>query len=456
MGVARRREPVSPPEPDDPSVPARRALQHAGEGAHPITTSPSLGTAPSSRLRSLVLLGAAGALSLGAFGIAAPANAEVIPDAITSVTTSGEFKVGQSFHLSADWKVPDDSQPGDSFSLELPPELQPVQRTFDLRDADGEVVATAVAKDGHVEVTLTDYVLAHPKNVQGSLFFDIYVEQGTEAGQELVIRWGDESTTIVPEPGDYGTELPSQDSRKYAWSAGGNRNGWSIEVAGATRNGVITDHAQNQRILCDTVEVYRGTRQGSVLPSDFTLVDPQPDVQCENRGPGEADDSLVVPVGDIPADTVVRVTYASVPDPGQTEVGNSYTFASTDFQDEGSASDQVYNAGGDASGENGATPGPTPSPTPTPPTGTPTTSAPPSETTTPPTETATPPAETTTPAVVTTPPAPTTTSVSPSPVPASATPRLPRTGSEVLPLAAVAAGLVALGTGAVAVARRRR
>lgn len=417
-----------------------------------MTTSTTLGTAPSSRLRSLLLLGAAGALSLGTLSLAAPADAAEIDNAFTDVETTGTIAVGQTFQLTANWKVPDNSQPGDTFSLQLPDELEPVQKDFELRDAAGDVVATAKADGGVVTVTLTDYVLAHPKNIQGTLFFDIYVEQGTEAGETLVIRWGDSSKTIEPGEGTYGSNLEDQHTRKYAWSAGDTHNGWTIEVAGPFTAGTISDTAKDQRILCDTVEVVIGTRSGSTLPDNFAAPEtPLPAPTCTNHGPGDAeDDTLIVPVGDLPEGSVVRVMYASQPDPGKETVTNSYTFASSEFDDEGSAEDKVYRAGGDASGENDVTPTET---TPPPPTET---TTPPAETTTPPAETTTPPAETTTPPAETTTPAPTTASPSTTPAAASPTPRLPRTGAEVLPLAAVAAGLVALGTGAVAVARRRR
>lgn len=136
--------------------------------------------APGNRLRRLLSLAAALVL-LAAGSIALPqiARAAQIDDAITSlkITTWDGQQVDDPLApyaqvtLEAEWAVPDDSRPGDTFTLVYPEELNyfgRVQGTLD--NADGETVATYVVDDDTrtVTFTLTDFVREHPTNIRGS------------------------------------------------------------------------------------------------------------------------------------------------------------------------------------------------------------------------------------------------------------------------------------------------
>lgn len=426
----------------------------------------------SSPLRAVAILGACGALSLGALGFSSAASAAEIKDAITGVSTStgGEAPIDQVFRVDATWAIPKGStvKAGDTFTLQLPKELEAMQTTFDLIDPDGAVVATAQVDKGTglAVVTLGDYVTDHPENVKGTLFFDVRFKDDVEPGTEIRIQFGDDHTDVTALPGEGSDQIDS--IHKYGWSAGGNRSGWSIEIPGPLTDAVLTDRPQDQTIICEdtTIDgtavdgpvVLSGTREGDARPTDFADHVPQPKIDCE-PGAGDDEAKLTVDLGDIPEGTVYRLEYLTTPDPGQTMVTNTWKLVSTETEQEGDAEHRVYNAGGTGSGESPVTPPPTTPPATTPPATTPPATTPPVETTPP--QTSTPPASTTPPRTTTPAATPSTTTAAPvavttPPTPGSAPARLPRTGSEVLPLAGIAAGLVALGTGAVAIAGRRR
>lgn len=429
----------------------------------------------SSPLRAVAILGACGALSLGALGFSSAASAAEIDDAIKSVSVPEDTAVGQVFRIDATWRIPDHSQPGDTFTMTLPTKLEAMQTSFELLDPQGAVVATAkLDKDtGVAVVTIGDYVKEHPVNVHGTLFFDVRVDDDVKPGDEILIDFGDAETTIKPGPGEGSADITV--THKYGWSAGGNRNGWSIEIPGPLTNAVLEDFPEDQTIICEdtvidgtTVDgpvVLSGTREGTARPTNFADHVPQPDITC-TPGTGDAEATLSVDLDDIPEGTVYRLEYRTTPDAGVDKVKNSWKLTSSEGNAAGNAEGRVYNAGGTGNGEAGT---PTPTPTPTPPPTTPPATTPPATTppaTTPPVETT--PPQTSTPPASTTPPRTTTPAATPStttaapvavttpPTPGSAPARLPRTGSEVLPLAGIAAGLVALGTGAVAIAGRRR
>ena len=121
----------------------------------------------SSACRGRPVAGRAGRLPLvacvGLLG-AGTARADTIAGAITSITTtSTDTAQWDRVDFACTWAVPDGSSPGDTFGLQLPPELRWFGSTdFDLEDPDGQAVARAHADDdGSVVFTLTDYVL-HP------------------------------------------------------------------------------------------------------------------------------------------------------------------------------------------------------------------------------------------------------------------------------------------------------
>ena len=127
---------------------------------------------------------------------AGKARADTIEGAITSITTTATSTAQwDRVDLACTWAVPDGSSPGDTFTLQLPPELRWFGSTdFDLKGPDGQPVAHAHANpDGSVVFTLTDYVLTHPVGVHGSCHFSTqYIAETTDETVHLDFQVGDE------------------------------------------------------------------------------------------------------------------------------------------------------------------------------------------------------------------------------------------------------------------------
>ncbi|WP_461184299.1 DUF7927 domain-containing protein [Xylanimonas ulmi] len=156
---------------------------------------------------------------------AAPARADVIDDAIKTVTvTPANPKPGQSLRLDLTWAVPDSATAGDTFTLALPGELVRITTAFDLpavdehgdpvRDANGApvVAARAVVEDGLVTFTLTQYA-DERQNVRGTAFFEVRLSYDAQPGSTVVVEYGLESTIEI-EVGSSGGSVEKIDRTK--------------------------------------------------------------------------------------------------------------------------------------------------------------------------------------------------------------------------------------------------
>ena len=111
---------------------------------------------------------------------------------------------------------------------------------FPILDENGNVVAQAVAQNGAVVVTLTDFVATHPINVHGNLTFSVKISNSAVPGQPINVNWGGTSTATTPAgsgvvPGQL-TELV-----KYGWAREGGNAGWAIDVPGQLSYVTVTD-----------------------------------------------------------------------------------------------------------------------------------------------------------------------------------------------------------------------
>lgn len=172
----------------------------------------------------------------GAVSLALPAQAAKIPDAIKAVTVTpdnpGKY---EEITVNATWAVPDAAQPGDTFTLELPVELDSLVSGFEIRNNSGELIANAVVRNGVVTVTLTDFVSTH-KKVSGTMTFTTKLNRELEPGTPYVLTFGNEAeVTITPGEGD---PVDRTSSQKYgSWiDANGNpsskptdRIRWTVE-----------------------------------------------------------------------------------------------------------------------------------------------------------------------------------------------------------------------------------
>ncbi len=194
---------------------------------------------------------AAVTIAVSGIGILSPAvaaHAAEIPGAIANVRTSAtEVEHGQSFRLDFDWVVPDHTPSGDTFSLELPPELENANTAkISLLAPGGEIVAEGVWSGRTAVFTLKEYVDAHPFSISGSGWFLARLDRdavGEEGGQVTTTVAGTTITVtlVVPEPGDGGgtpvdpepQEPTERDAYKWAYWSRDDQD--TIEPEGSIR-----------------------------------------------------------------------------------------------------------------------------------------------------------------------------------------------------------------------------
>jgi uncharacterized surface anchored protein len=129
--------------------------------------------------RRLAASAASAALIIGAGIMLTPsltASAAVIPSAITSISTNAYVVAsGDPVAFTCTWAVPDHSAAGDTFTMQLPPELSwSGLATFPLNNDAGDAVANAVVDANRlVTFTLTDFVATNPIDVHGDCGFTV-------------------------------------------------------------------------------------------------------------------------------------------------------------------------------------------------------------------------------------------------------------------------------------------
>ncbi|GAA1048927.1 hypothetical protein GCM10009569_10460 [Arthrobacter russicus] len=157
-----------------------------------------------------VFLAVAGAVSL-----ALPARAAEIPGAVKTVTVTPD-NPGRYDEITVDatWAVPDTAQPGDTFSLTLPAELDSLVSGFEIRNSAGELVANAVVQNGVVTFTLTDFVSTH-KNVSGTAKLTTKLNRELEPGKPYALTFGNEAEVTIT-PGE-GRPVDRTSSQKYGF-----------------------------------------------------------------------------------------------------------------------------------------------------------------------------------------------------------------------------------------------
>ncbi len=215
---------------------------------------------------------------------ALPASAEDIPDAEITLST-GSTVTGQwdQVDLTCEWSVPDNSQPGDTFTLQLPPELRWFgAATFDLDTPDGQRVATATANDaGLVVFTLTDFVALHPLNVGGTCSFvtQYSADPATGGTQELSFVFGDSvvrlPVNIEPCTEDCLPDVPTTAGKSMWWADPAQSELQSIlympPMTSANNDVVVTDvPAAGMVIDCSRVT----PRVGKVRGDAGNIVEP--------------------------------------------------------------------------------------------------------------------------------------------------------------------------------------
>ncbi|BCW43511.1 Ig-like domain-containing protein [Arthrobacter sp. StoSoilB5] len=387
-------------------------------------------------LKSASLVAALLAVVMTALGLAwsaAPANAAVIPGAVVTISTDSVVTdQWDQVDLACQWSVPDNSQPGDTFNLQLPEQLRWFgAASFDLDNADGETVAKAAANDaGQVVFTLTAFVATHPNDVGGTCNFTTqYAAQpGTGGTTELTFTVG---STVVRVPvvvdgpctKDCDPAPPTSAGKSMWWADAAQTELESIfympPMPSESNDVVVTDTpAAGMEIDCSHIT----PRVGKVVSSSGNIIDPMDNEQYPasvDCSPQEA----TVRWTDLPkGERVELFVVTKVTDKKQDVYNNSGTVTIAGEETPVSAETRRTRADGTGDGTASPTPTPTPStttatPTPTPSTTTATPTPTPSPTTATPTPTPSPTTATPTPT-----PSPTTATPTPTPTPSTTTP----------------------------------
>lgn len=226
-----------------------------------------------------------------------PAQADDIDEAISNIETKGNYQIGSVLELSADWSVPDYSDPGDTFTLPLPPELTARGTTFPLNNTEGQKVADAVVTESGVTVTLSDYVADNPLNIGGKLNFFASINQTATPGTPITISWGGTTESITP-VASTGPGTVTEPRKVGGYHARTDSTQWTIQVPGEAQDVVITDTPQGHQLACENLVVQYAPQNSST----WSYADPASfDQTCDPVA------GFTVNIDSIPANTVYRV-----------------------------------------------------------------------------------------------------------------------------------------------------
>ena len=126
------------------------------------------------------------------------ADAAVIPSAVTGVSiVETKADTWSQIKVHVDWTAPDGTKAGDTFTLQLPPELEATSgMRFTLKDEGGQVVANAVVGGDTVTFTMTDYAQNH-LGVHGSAWFWTEFSDIVKPGDDLDLVFTVGSSTVT-------------------------------------------------------------------------------------------------------------------------------------------------------------------------------------------------------------------------------------------------------------------
>ena len=371
------------------------------------------------------------------------ASAKVVTGAISRVTvTPAASSVYDPISVNLAWCVPNGTAAGDTFALALPPQLVPLTTGFALKDAAGDLVATATVTGGVATFTMTSFASTH-NDVCGTAYFNESIDTTkVTVNQPNTLTFSTGSTVfhpvITPTQGTGPNRANPQKYGNWADRADQGKNSptdaltWYIDSPlapkpGGYRTAVFTDSATaGQEFDCAKVQVQVGTFNAVGNFVEAGAYKGTVSKTCSAA-------SLTVTTGAVPAGQALHVVIPTT----ITDSSLSAYSDSAHVKLDGAPTATVvaqnvvrYDAGGDGAGV-----APTPVPATTPTTSTPT-----------PTPTPTPSAATTTP-VPTTPVSSPTTSA-----PTRATPPLAMTGFEANGYIWTGAAFLTIGGGLMLIA----
>ena len=104
----------------------------------------------------------------------APLNGAFSNIVVTAAAGSGLIYPWKQVRVTADWKVPDRTPAGTTFSLSWPvAQLKGVGGTLSLKNENNDTIENCVLWASSLDCVLTSFVTTHPYNIQGTVWFTL-------------------------------------------------------------------------------------------------------------------------------------------------------------------------------------------------------------------------------------------------------------------------------------------
>ena len=216
-----------------------------------------------------VLIGAlALALTLGS-AQAASLNGAFSNVVVTAASGSGPIYPWDQIRVTADWKVPDRTAAGTTFSLGWPvAQLKGVGGTLTLKNANNDTVETCALGASSLDCVLTSFVTTHPYDIKGTVWLTL-TQADIPENSNVTITFTS-GTTKVYAPysttGSASNSFTGIDYYKDVWVHDGTVT-WYIYLPGG-RTGQTLDYTN---VVVEDTLGGDPTYQQTVLSGTFSL-----------------------------------------------------------------------------------------------------------------------------------------------------------------------------------------
>jgi hypothetical protein len=189
--------------------------------------------------------------------------------AVTAASGSGPIYPWKQVKVTADWKVPDRTAAGTTFSLGWPvAQLKGVGGTLELKTTDNDTIENCTLGAASLDCVLTSFVTTHPYNIKGTVWFTL-TQVNIPENSTVTIPFASGTTTLYAPystTGSVATNFTGIDYYKDVWVHDGTVT-WYVYLPGG-RTGQSVDY--NNVVVADTLggdQTYRQT----FLPGSFSL-----------------------------------------------------------------------------------------------------------------------------------------------------------------------------------------
>lgn len=310
---------------------------------------------------TLILATLTSAIAISVESAPRAAFAAEISGAITAISISPTTVAnGEGTTVNLNWSVPNGSKSGDTFTLGLPPEFMAMTDGFELRDAQGNLVAVATVSSGVVTFTLTDFVNSHTA-VHGTAFFGATFTTSAPSGTTVTTNFT-ANGTVVPVPvevgGSPGTQPGEFPFKEGSWADPASQGtdphhaiAWKATTeAGPWTSATIVDTlGAGQSLDCSTL-----TATTLAVP-DFTTETPLDPTRLTISNCTSAGFTAVVT--DTPAGQAIRFSYEiDITDSSLASYKNDLAVTADNTTLTAGGTVKRFDAGGDGSGTTPTTP----------------------------------------------------------------------------------------------------